>query len=94
MDERGLAERLITYDTSGEEGIHHAAAFVKGWLESHDLQVQVRTHNGLPVLLAEAGAPGGTRVILHGHLDVVPAPPSSSSRGWRAIGCSAAAPMT
>jgi succinyl-diaminopimelate desuccinylase len=73
MDERGLAERLITYDTSGEEGIRHAAAFVKGWLESHDLEVQERVHNGLPVLLAQAGAAGGPRVILHGHLDVVPA---------------------
>ncbi len=32
MDERVLAERLITYDTSTPEGLRAAAAFVKGWL--------------------------------------------------------------
>jgi succinyl-diaminopimelate desuccinylase len=73
MDERLLAERLITYDTSTEEGIRRAAAFVKGWLEARDLEVTERSNNGLPVLLAEAGPPHGPCVILHGHIDVVPA---------------------
>ena len=34
MDERDLAERLITYDTSTPEGIRAAAGFVKGWMDS------------------------------------------------------------
>jgi len=74
VDERVLAERLITYDTSQLEGLRAAAGFVKGWLESRDLEVQDRDHNGLPVLLADVGpARGAPTVIWHGHLDVVPA---------------------
>jgi succinyl-diaminopimelate desuccinylase len=72
VDERALAERLITYDTSRAEELAAAAAFVKGWLEARDIEVREHAHNGLPVLVAEVGAAGGPTVILHGHLDVVP----------------------
>jgi succinyl-diaminopimelate desuccinylase len=78
MDERHLAERLITYDTSTPEGLGAAAGFVKGWLQSHDIDVRDRDHGGLPVLAADVGAPaaaGTPAVIWHGHLDVVPARP-------------------
>src|SRR6478609_7222369 len=34
VDERILAERLISYDTSRAEELVAAAGFVKGWLES------------------------------------------------------------
>jgi succinyl-diaminopimelate desuccinylase len=76
MDERVLAERLIRYDTSTVEGLRAAGAFVKGWLESQGLDVEDRDHDGLPVLLAEVGPPAGSgapTVVLHAHLDVVPA---------------------
>ncbi|HEX2015280.1 MAG TPA: M20/M25/M40 family metallo-hydrolase [Solirubrobacteraceae bacterium] len=73
MDECILAERLITYDTSAPDGIRSAAGFVKGWLESRDVPVTGSTHNELPVLRAEVGPGSGPTVILHGHLDVVPA---------------------
>src|SRR6059058_5150537 len=73
MDERVLAERLITYDTSHPDQLRAAAAFVKGWLESRDIEVIDREFDGLPVVLADAGAKDGPTVILHGHLDVVPA---------------------
>lgn len=73
MDEHLLAERLITYDTSQVEGIRRAGAFVKGWLEARDLKVSEHQHRGLPVILAEAGPADAPSVILHGHLDVVPA---------------------
>src|ERR1700694_178425 len=74
VDERVLAERLISYDTSRPEEIIAAAGFVKGWLESRDIEVRHHDHNGLPVLSAEVGAtdPGAPCVVLHGHLDVVP----------------------
>jgi succinyl-diaminopimelate desuccinylase len=72
MDESQLAARLIGYDTSSDEGLRSAAAFVKGWLETNDIQVDETHHNGLPVLLAEVGPPDAPSVILHGHLDVVP----------------------
>jgi succinyl-diaminopimelate desuccinylase len=75
MDERVLCERLITYDTSTADGIHSAAGFVKGWLEARDIEVDTALNNGLPVLAATVGASKGPTVVLHGHLDVVPAGP-------------------
>ncbi len=72
VDERALAERLITYDTSRAEELAAAAAFVKGWLETRDVEVLEQAHNGLPVLVADVGPADGPTVILHGHLDVVP----------------------
>src|SRR5438067_5911622 len=75
MDERALAERLITYDTSTVDGIKAAAGFVKGWLESHEVPVVDGTVCGLPVLAATVGAPDGQTIVLHGHLDVVPGHP-------------------
>jgi succinyl-diaminopimelate desuccinylase len=75
VDERILAERLICYDTSRVEELVAAAGFVRGWLESRDIEVRDLDHNGLPVLVAEVGPrePGHPCVVLHGHLDVVPA---------------------
>ena len=73
MDETKLAERLITYDTSDGEGLRAAAGFVKGWLESREVPVTDRDHDGLPVILAEVGPADGPVVVFHGHLDVVPA---------------------
>jgi succinyl-diaminopimelate desuccinylase len=77
LDERVLAERLITYDTSRPDELMSAAGFVQGWLESRDIEVREYDHNGLPVLVAEvgAGAGDGPCVVLHGHLDVVPGRP-------------------
>ncbi len=75
MDERALTERLITYDTSTLEGMQAAAAFIYGWLEARDVEVKGETHNGRPVLAATVGPQSGPTVVLHGHLDVVPAKP-------------------
>jgi succinyl-diaminopimelate desuccinylase len=75
-DEQSLAERLIAYDTSQEEGIKLAAGFVKGWLEARDIDAREVTVRGLPVAYAEVGPrDGGPTVLLHGHLDVVPGRP-------------------
>lgn len=80
MDERALAERLITYDTSTLEGMQSAAGFVKGWLEARDVEVKGAMHNGRPVLAATVGpARAPTTIVLHGHLDVVPARPEQFS---------------
>ena len=73
MDERVLAERLMRYDTSKPEALRAAAAFIKGWLEARDIDVRERDFDGLPVVMADVGAREGPTVILHGHLDVVPA---------------------
>jgi succinyl-diaminopimelate desuccinylase len=75
MDERLLAERLITYDTSQPDGLRAAAGFVKGWLESREIDVTDRDHDGLPVIAADVGSASGPVIIFHGHLDVVPGRP-------------------
>jgi succinyl-diaminopimelate desuccinylase len=74
VDERLIAERLMACDSSRPEGIEQAAGFVSGWLASRGITVERREHRGMPVLVAEVGAGGPEvpRVILHGHLDVVP----------------------
>jgi succinyl-diaminopimelate desuccinylase len=74
MDERALAERLITYDTSTPDGIRAAAGFVKGWLDSMEVDVSTLDFNGLPVIMATVGDTTGPSptVVLHGHIDVVP----------------------
>jgi succinyl-diaminopimelate desuccinylase len=74
VDERILAERLIGYETSRPDVIVAAAGFVKGWLESRDIEVSDHDHNGLPVLVADVGPrlDDVPCIVWHGHLDVVP----------------------
>jgi succinyl-diaminopimelate desuccinylase len=89
MDERALAERLMTYDSSTPEGLRNAAAFVQGWLGSHEIGHDVRDFDGLPVILASVGPEHGPTVVLHGHIDVVPAHPEQFAprvEGDRLIG--------
>jgi succinyl-diaminopimelate desuccinylase len=75
MDERALAERLMRYDTSRPDELRAAAGFVRGWLGSREIDVTDADHHGLPVVLADVGAarPDAPTVVLHGHVDVVPA---------------------
>ena len=91
VDECNLAEGLIGYETSRPDELIAAAGFVKGWLESRDIEVRDYDHHGLPVLLAETGAkaPEAPCVVLHGHLDVVPGQPEQFTpriEGDRLIG--------
>jgi succinyl-diaminopimelate desuccinylase len=72
VKELALAEDLVSYDTSSSEGLRTAAGFVKGWLESHGIDVHQGAFAELPVLSADVGARHGPTVIFHGHLDVVP----------------------
>jgi succinyl-diaminopimelate desuccinylase len=75
VDERALAERLITYDTSTMDGLRAAAGFVKGWLEAREIEVRDSVFRDLPVLTASVGSAGGPTLVFHGHLDVVPGHP-------------------
>jgi succinyl-diaminopimelate desuccinylase len=76
-DERVLAERLIAYETCRPDVLVAAAGFVKGWLESREIEVHDHDHNGMPVLVADVGArdPHAPCIVWHGHLDVVPGRP-------------------
>ena len=75
MDERLLTEKLIGYDTSTRQGIKECAGFVKGWLEARDIPTRVlEVRDGLPVTMAAVGPEDPeTTLLLHGHVDVVPA---------------------
>ena len=49
----------MAYDTSKPDRLHAAAEFVKGWLEARDVAVRHIDHDGLPVILADAGGGDG-----------------------------------
>jgi succinyl-diaminopimelate desuccinylase len=68
-----LAQRLISYETCEPETISEAAGFVQGWLEARGIETKTDEVRGLPVIKAEVGPEGAPTVVLHGHLDVVPA---------------------
>ena len=74
MDEVLLAERLIGYDTSRRSGIGLATDFVAGWLEARGATVERMETAGRRCLVARVGS-GATRLVFHGHLDVVPGHP-------------------
>lgn len=74
VDEVLLAERLIGYDTSHRDGITPCTDFVAGWLEARGAAVMHVETAGRRCLIARVGG-GPSRVILHGHLDVVPGHP-------------------
>jgi succinyl-diaminopimelate desuccinylase len=69
-DEVALLERLISYDTSRDEGIQEAFAFLKGWLEARSIS-HVQYDRGLPSLVAAVGD-GPRTVVWNAHVDVVP----------------------
>src|SRR3954465_2678214 len=75
MDERVLAERLITYDTSNVEGLRAAAGFIKGWLEARDIAVKDHQDGDVFALTAEVGPADAPTFGFHGPYDGVPAPP-------------------
>jgi len=68
-----LAKRLIAFETCEPEAISEAAGYVKGWLEARGIEARSDEVRGLPVVMAEVGPERGPTVVLHGHLDVVPA---------------------
>lgn len=53
--------------------MHEAAGFIKGWLESRGFETGHDECRGLPIMTAGVGDPADPTVILHGHMDVVPA---------------------
>jgi succinyl-diaminopimelate desuccinylase len=74
VDEAQLAERLIGYDTSRRTELRHAMDFAAGWLEARDIPVTTRGSGTREALCACVGD-GPLRIILHGHMDVVPGRP-------------------
>ena len=67
---------------------------MKGWLEARDIPVDELDVRGLPVLIAGVGPEDAPRLVLHGHLDVVPGREEQFRRASTAIACTAAAPTT
>ena len=57
VDERALAERLITYDTSRARGARGGGGVREGLARvARHRGARARSHNGLPVLVADVGA--------------------------------------
>jgi succinyl-diaminopimelate desuccinylase len=81
VDERALAERLITYDTSNVDGLRAAVGFVKGWLEAREIEVLDHKFGDLHALSATVGPsdPAHPTLVFHGHIDVVPGRPEQFS---------------
>lgn len=71
LDEAQLTERLIAFDTSTPEGLRPALDFVEGWLEGSGAAVTRKTFGDRDCVIARVGN-GASRVVFHGHLDVVP----------------------
>lgn len=69
----GLAQRLVSVDSSAPAGVQEATAFIEGWLEARGIDVRTAECRGIPVITAQVGDPADPAVILHGHVDVVPA---------------------
>lgn len=88
VDEAQLAERLIGYDTSRRTELRHAMDFAAGWLEARDIRVVTRGTGSREALCACVGD-GPIRIILLGHMDVVPGHPeqfTARSDGSRLMG--------
>ncbi len=71
VDDLALAESLIGYDTSTDEGIRGAVGFLQGWLEGQAIGHKVVDVNGRPAIVASVGD-GPRTLILSSHVDVVP----------------------
>jgi succinyl-diaminopimelate desuccinylase len=78
VDDLALAERLIGFDTSTEEGIRSAVGFLLGWLEGQAIRHDVTEVNGRPAVVATVGE-GPRTLILSAHVDVVPGDPAQFS---------------
>ena len=81
VDERVLAERLISYDTSRPDELVAAAGFVKGWLESRDIEVRHTTTTACPCWSPRSGPATAIRRPLRGP----PRPPRRRPGPARAV---------
>lgn len=66
-----LTEELVRYRTDQPSEIENAMGFARGWLEAHDIRVEMHENNNLPILIATVGS-GKPSIIFHAHLDIVP----------------------
>ncbi len=74
VDEANLAQQLIAFDTSESPGLDDAFDFVARWLAGHGVPVRDVVVGDRRCLRASVGD-GPLRVVLNGHLDVVPGRP-------------------
>ncbi|MCB0881058.1 MAG: M20/M25/M40 family metallo-hydrolase [Thermoleophilia bacterium] len=88
MDEVTLAEALIAIDTSRLDGIETALEYIEGWCSGRDLPVEELRFGDRRCLRVSVGE-GPLRVMLNGHVDVVPGEPGQFTpqrRGDRLYG--------
>jgi succinyl-diaminopimelate desuccinylase len=88
VDEANLALQLIAFDTSEPSGLDDAFDFVGGWLTGRGVPIREVMLGDRRCLRACVGE-GPLRVVLNGHLDVVPGRPEQfhpERRGGRLYG--------
>ena len=83
-DEVALLERLISYDTSRDEGIQEAFAFLKGWLEARSISHASTSRTGCR-RSSPPSATGPRTIVWNAHVDVVPGRAEQFSP-WRVNG--------
>lgn len=71
VDEANLAQQLIAFDTSEPAGLDACFDFVADWLSRAGLDVHEQLFGDRRCLSARVGD-GPSRIVLNGHLDVVP----------------------
>lgn len=70
MKTEEIAKKLISYNTVSPVENQDIFQFLKGVLEEHGVEAEIREINGVYNLTAETGS-GETSICLNGHLDVV-----------------------
>lgn len=70
MKTEKIAEKLVSYETVSPVENQDIFQFLKGVLEEHGVEAEIREINGVYNLTAETGS-GETSICLNGHLDVV-----------------------
>lgn len=71
MDCIEITRELIKIDSSNLEGANKAINFCQNILLSHGLKTEVIDNNGFKTLICTIGS-GDKKIILNGHLDIVP----------------------
>lgn len=69
-----LLEQFVSVDSSNIENTNHLIHMCNAWLQQNNIETTILSNQGYDILIAKIGK-GDKKIILNGHLDVVPAQP-------------------
>ncbi|PTH63831.1 succinyl-diaminopimelate desuccinylase [Staphylococcus agnetis] len=67
-----LLEQFVSVDSSNIENTNHLIHMCNAWLQQNNIETTILSNQGYDILIAKIGK-GDKKIILNGHLDVVPA---------------------